>query len=111
MVFGIVSSLIGVYCIFMGIRTILTGSLTASVEKSLDGFSKKGARTYKLVYSIVNILGGLAVICFGVLKILEEQKIIAESLIFRIVILAFAVIMAIALVIAKNKCKKMSDDE
>ena len=111
MIFGIVSGLLGIYCIFSGIKTIMTGSLSIGEEKRLEGFSNKGARTYKLFYALMNILGGLAVICFGVCRILEEQKIITDSLIYKIVILGVVVILAIVLVIAKTRCKKMSDDE
>ena len=85
--------------------------MTVSEEKRLEGFSKKGAKTYKLIYSVMNIIGGLAVIGFSVVKILEVQKIIAENIIFKIALLVLVVIMAIVLVIAKNQCKKMSDDE
>lgn len=111
MIFGIVTGLIGIYCIFTGIKTILTGSLTVAEEKRLEGFSRKGARTYKLVYSVMNIIGGLAAIAVGVLRILEEQKILTDVINYKIVILAVAVIMAIVLIFAKNQCKKMSDDE
>ena len=111
MILGIITSILGVYCVFMGIKTILTGSLTINEEKRLEGFSKKGARIYKLLYAAMNIISGLIVISFGVLKILEEQKIIGDTLVYRIIILAVVVIMAIALVIAKMQCKKMSDDE
>lgn len=111
MIFGIITGLLGIYCIFTGIKTIMTGNISVAEAKRLEGFSKKGAKTYKLIYSLMNIFGGLAVIVFGVLKILEEQKIIEDTLIFRIVILGVAVLMAIGLVIAKKKCKQMTDDE
>ena len=111
MIYSIFSGLIGVYCVFMGIRTLLTGKLNASEEKRLEGLSNKGARTYKKIYAATTIIGGLGVIAFGILKILEEQKIIAESPIYKFVILGVVLVLAIILIAAKSYCKKISDDE
>ncbi len=111
MIYSIFSGLIGVYCVFMGIRTLLTGQLNASEEKRIEGFSKKGARTYKKIYAATTIIGGLGVIAFGVLKILEEQKIMPENLTYKIVILGVVLVLAIILIASKGYCKKMTDDE
>ena len=111
MIMAIIFAALGAFCIFNGVKTILTGSLSAVEESRLKDYSKKGAKTYKLVYGITNILGGLLVIGLGVLKFLEEKNIAADMMPFRIGALVFALILAAFLLIFRAKCKKMTDDE
>ena len=110
MVFSIVFALLGCYSIFLGVKTLLTGTLSAKEEAEVANYSQKGARTYKLTYSITNIIGGLIVVGVGVIKFLESQKILTDSLPFLIGGLALAIIMAVILIIVKKKCKDMPDD-
>ena len=111
MVFSIVFALVAVYCVFSGIKIIFTGSLSAKEEAKLSDFSNKGARTYKLVYAITNILGGLGLLAFSVVRFLESLKILDDTLPFLIGILVFAVVLVVVLLIARSRCKAMTDDE
>ena len=111
MIFSIVLAATAVYCIFNGIKTILTGTLSAKEEAQLKGISEKGARSYKIAYAFMNILGGLLVAAFAVLRFLEEQKTIGDTLVLRLILLGVAVLMAVLLVLYRSKCKKMTDDE
>ncbi len=111
MIFSIVLAATAVYCIFNGIKTILTGTLSAKEEAQLKGFSEKGARSYKIAYAFMNILGGLLVAALAVLRFLEEQKTIGDTLVLRLILLGVAVLMAVLLVLYRSKCKKMTDDE
>lgn len=111
MIMAIVFAALGAFCIFNGVKAILTGSLSAVEESRLKDYSKKGARTYKLVYSVINIVGGLLVVGLGVLKFLEERNIVADMMPFRIAALVIALILAAVLLIFRAKCKKMTDDE
>lgn len=111
MIFSIVLAATAVYCIFNGIKTILTGTLSAKEEAQLKGFSEKGARSYKIAYAFMYILGGLLVAAFAVLRFLEEQKTIGDTLVLRLILLGVAVLMAVLLVAFRSKCKKMTDDE
>ena len=111
MVFTIVFSIVGVYCVFNGIKTILTGKLSAREEDKLQYYSQKGARLYKLFYAIFNIIGGLLIIGLGVIRFLESQGILGDIMIFNIIALGVVVVMALILALVNSKCKKMSDDE
>lgn len=111
MIFAIVTVIIGVYCVFSGVKTLLTGKLTASEEKQLTEFSQKGARSYRLISAISNIIGGILVIVCGVIEFLEAQKILQESFMYKIIFLVVVLVMVAVLYIARAKCKKMSDDE
>lgn len=111
MIFAIVTVVIGVYCIFSGIKTLLTGKLTANEEKQLTEFSQKGARSYRLISAVSNIIGGILVIICGVIEFLESQKILQESFIYKIIFLVIVLVMVAVLYITKAKCKKMNDDE
>lgn len=111
MVWAIVSALIGIYCIFSGVRTILTGKVSASEEKQIAAYSQKGARSFRLVSAVSNIIGGLLVIGCAVVEFLEAQKIIPESIMYKIIFLAVVLIMVGVTFFAQAKCKKMTDDE
>lgn len=111
MIFSIVLAVVGVYCVFMGIRTFLTGTLTAREEDRLKDFSKKGARLYKQVYAAMNIVAGLVVIGLSIIKFLESQHIIEEMLPVKLGVLGIAVIIAVVLLVVRAKCRKMTDDE
>jgi hypothetical protein len=59
MIMAIIFAALGAFCIFNGVKTILTGSLSAVEESRLKDYSKKGAKTYpggslaSFVYNIV----------------------------------------------------------
>lgn len=111
MIFDIILAAVGLYSIFNGVKIIITGKLTAREEDRLKDYSKKGARTYKLVYSIVEIISGLLIIGLGVINILEAQNIMEETLLYRIILIGVILVLVGVLLFAKSKCKKMTDDE
>ena len=49
MIMSIVFGVLGVGLIIFGIKILLTGTLTKSEEAKIASYSKKGARTYKLI--------------------------------------------------------------
>ena len=85
MVWSIALAVIGVYCIFNGIKTIMTGRLTVKEEVSLKGFSQKGIRVYKLVYSVINIVAGLLIIGLGVERLLVAQNILEDNFTIKLI--------------------------
>ena len=111
MIFDIIIAVVGLYSIFNGVKILITGKLTAREEDRLKNFSKKGARTYKLVYSVVEIIAGLLIIGLGVMNILEAQKIMEDTLLYRIILIGVVLVLVGVLLFSKSKCKKMTDDE
>ncbi|HCA04352.1 MAG TPA: hypothetical protein DEO32_00485 [Ruminococcaceae bacterium] len=111
MVLVIVFAIVGIYSIFTGVKILLTGQLTVKEEAKLKSFSNKGSRTYKLAYSVSSILGGLLVLGLSALSLLEEQKILTNTMVIRLVVLGAAVATAIGLMLIRKKCEKMTDDE
>ncbi len=104
-------ALMGVYCIFLGIKTILTGSLTAREEARIQALSMKGSRIYRLVYSIINIIGGLLIVGLAAVMYLSNQGVITDTLPYKLGVLAVVIVLAVVLIITKSKCKKMTDDQ
>ena len=49
MIMSIAFGVLGIGLIIFGIKILLTGSLTKSEEAKIASYSKKGARTYKLL--------------------------------------------------------------
>ncbi len=111
MFWAIFSLAIGVYCIFSGVKTLLTGKLSASEEKKIAGYSNKGARSFRLISAVTYLIGGVLVIGFGVLELLVAQKILADEIIFKLLFLAVAILIVVVVLIANARCKKMTDDE
>ena len=62
MVMSIVFGVLGIGLIIFGIKILLTGTLTKSEEAKIASYSKKGARTYKLINVVMYIVTGLFLI-------------------------------------------------
>ena len=105
--FPIVFALCGGYAIFYGVKIIVTGSMGAKEEARLAAFSEKGAKTYKLVNSIFNILGGIVLISLAALRFLEAKGTIAGLSVYRYIAIGVLVVLAVALGITWLLCKKM----
>ena len=102
---------LAVYSIFLGVRILLTGRLTEKEEAKLKDFSNKGARTYKLVYAVVSIVGGLLILAVAVIRFLENMKSIGDTFVLRLVFIGVALAIGLSMLFVRNACKKMKDDE
>ena len=111
---------LAVYSIFLGVRILLTGRLTEKEEAKLKDFSNKGARTYKLVYAVVSIVGGLLILAVAVIRFLENMKVIrflenmksiGDTFVLRLVFIGVALAIGLSMLFVRNACKKMKDDE
>ncbi len=111
MVWSIVYAFMGVFAIFYGVKIFLTGKVSASEERKIADYSNKGARTYKLINAVLSILAGLCITGQGVLRVLENQKIVEDTFPFRVVIWGILIVMVIVYFIIAAKCKNMTDDE
>lgn len=111
MVWAICLGLSGLFLVGKGIKTLFTGQLSAKEEAKLEGFSKKGSKIFRLWNAIFAIISGLAVVGIGILRYLENEKIIDSGLVYYLVVLGFAVVMVVALAVIQKKCKNMTDDE
>lgn len=107
MLFPILFAALGIYGIVMGIRIIVTGKLTASEEAKIKDFSEKGARTFKLLNAALNIVSGLLVIGIAIVRFLENQGIISNSIIPSAIFIGVLVVMLIVYFVVRNKCKNM----
>lgn len=106
-IWQLVCAALGVFCIISGVKTLLTGKLSVREESRLNGFSERGARTYKIVYSIINILAGFVCIGFAIVRYLAAQGVIADITPYIIGAIAFVVVFVVVLIITKSQCKKM----
>lgn len=110
MMMAIVFALLGAYCVYTGVRLLLTGKLTAR-EEGLKNYSQKGAKVYKLAYAAFTIAGGLIVAGLGVVRYLEEQHIVPQSIWYNIIALAVVVVLAVIFLLIRNNSRKMTDKE
>ena len=111
MVMSIVFGVLGVGLIIFGIKILLTGTLTKGEEAKIASYSKKGARTYKLINVALNIAVGLFLIGEAILDFLEFQKILNDIFWIKSIMFGVIIIMVVIYFIVASKCKKMTDDE
>lgn len=111
MIMSVAFGILGVGMIILGIRILLTGTLTKSEEAKIASYSKKGARTYKLINAVMNIVAGLFLIGECIVSFLEYQKILNDSFWLKAIMIGAIIIVVIIYFIVASKCKKMTDDE
>ncbi|WP_405340508.1 hypothetical protein [Ruminococcus sp.] len=107
MMWPFVLGALGIITIITGVKIILTGKLSAREEEKLAEYSEKGAKTLKLLNAALNIVAGLVIIGYGVVRYLENQKIIPETIISKIVLIGVLIVMLAVYFIVRNNCKKM----
>lgn len=110
MIFSLVFAALGVFCIFYGLRILLTGKLSKSEEAKISSYSNKGARAYKLINAVISIVIGLCIFVESIIQILEVQKMLADTFIFKAVIWGVIIAMIIVYFVVAVRCKKMTDE-
>ena len=111
MIMSIAFGVFGVGLIIFGIKILLTGKLTKGEEAKIASYSKKGARTYKLLNVMLNIVVGLFLIGECILDFLELHKVLDDTLWIKAILFGVIILMVVVYFIFASKCKKMTDDE
>ena len=111
MIMSIAFGVFGVGLIIFGIKILLTGSLTKGEEAKIASYSKKGARTYKLINVVMYIVTGLFLIGECIIDFLEFQKVLDDTLWIKLILFGIIIFMVIVYFVVASKCKKMTDDE
>ena len=111
MIMSIAFGVFGVGLIIFGIKILLTGRLTKGEEAKIASYSKKGARTYKLINVVMYVVVGLFLIGQSIVDFLKYQKVIDDNFWIKLIMFGFIVIMVAVYFIVAAKCKKMTDDE
>lgn len=111
MIQSIAFGILGFVLIILGIKVLLTGTLTKSEEAKIASYSQKGARTYKLINVVMDIVAGLFLIGECIVDFLEYQKIINDAFWLKAIMFGAIIIMVIIYFVVASKCKKMTDDE
>ncbi len=93
---------IGIACVVRGIMTITTGKIPGSELARLNGYSENGLRKYKVLSSVINIVGGLLCVGISLVKLFG----IVESATYKIVVGIVLVIMIVVYIVLRNACKK-----
>lgn len=111
MIMSIAFGVFGVGLIIFGIKILLTGTLTKGEEAKIASYSKKGARTYKLINVVLNIVVGLFLIGECIVDFLEFQKVLDDAFGIKAIMFGVIIIIVIIYFVVASKCKKMTDDE
>ena len=92
---------VGIFCIYRGIMTFISGKLTEREEARLRDYSENGARKFRLLSAIMNIVGGVFVCVVTVIQMVN----LVDRNVFRIVILAILAVMLAVYFLIRNSCK------
>ena len=111
MIMSIAFGVFGIGLIIFGIKILLTGTLTKGEEAKIASYSKKGARTYKLINVVLNIVVGLFLIGECIVDFLEFQKVLDDAFGIKAIMFGVIIIIVIIYFVVASKCKKMTDDE
>ena len=111
MIMSIAFGVLGIGLIILGIKILLTGKLSKGEEAKIASYSKKGARTYKLLNVVLNIVVGLFLIGEAIVDFLVFQKVLDDSFWIKAIMFGVIIIMIVVYFIVASKCKKMTDDE
>ena len=111
MIMSIAFGILGVGLIILGIKILLTGKLTKGEEAKIASYSKKGARTYKLLNVVLNIVVGLFLIGEAIVDFLVFQKVLDDSFWIKAIMFGVIILLIVVYFIVASKCKKMTDDE
>lgn len=111
MIMSIAFGVFGVGLIILGIKILLTGTLTKGEEAKIASYSKKGARTYKLINVLMYIVVGLFLIGECIVDFLEFQKVLDDAFGIKAIMFGVIIIIVIIYFVVASKCKKMTDDE
>ena len=111
MIMSIAFGVFGIVLIILGIKILLTGKLTKGEEAKIASYSKKGARTYKLINVVLNIVVGLFLIGECIVDFLEFQRVLDDAFGIKAIMFGVIIIIVIIYFVVASKCKKMTDDE
>ena len=93
---------VGIYCIIRGFMTITTGKISEKEEAKIKEYSAKGAKSYKILSAVSNIVGGIVCILLAIVKMMN----LFESTTFLIIFIAIIVLMVAVYFIIEKKCKE-----
>ena len=93
---------VGIYCIIRAIITIVTGTVSKSEEAQIKEYSDKGAKRFKILSAVSNIVGGLLCIIISIIRIMK----ILDEEIFIFVVLGVLVLLVVVYFVIKKSCKE-----
>lgn len=94
---------LAVYCIFMGVRTLITGKTGAAEEAKIKDFTERAQKKYRMVSALTNILAGILLIVMSVIKLANPEM---NTQVFKLVCLGVVVVLVVIYVITWQTCKK-----
>ena len=97
----IVFIVLGIYCLYRGFMVLVTGKLSNREEAKLRDFSANGAKRYKMLNAVMNLVGGAIVIGVSVIRLLN----LVDQDIFRIVVLVIIAVLLLAYFLVWKSCK------
>ena len=99
--YQIVVIVVGAYCVFRGVMTLLTGQIPKREEERLKDYSANGLRKYKLLSAFMNIFGGAFLIIAALIRLLN----LVEPNLYRILLLVILAVMIVVYISIRNICK------
>ena len=94
---------LGGFCFFRGIQILITGKLPGSEEAGVRTYSAEGAKRYRTLSAVINILGGVVSIAVAVVKMMN----LIDMETIRIVVLIVLTLLVAGFVLIRRSCRNM----
>ncbi|MBQ6550265.1 MAG: hypothetical protein IJL78_02525 [Lachnospiraceae bacterium] len=94
---------LAVYCIFMGVRTLLTGRTGSAEEAKIKDFTERAQKKYRLVSALMNILAGIFLVVVSIIRLTNPEM---DKTVYRLVSIGILVVLVAVYIITWQVCKK-----
>lgn len=97
----IVIIILGIYCLYRGFITLTTGKLTEREEAKLRDFSANGARKYRMLNAVSNLIGGVLTIGIALIRMFN----LINQDVFRIAAIIIVAVLCLVYFLLWKACK------
>ena len=97
----IIIIVLGIYCLYRGFIVLTSGKLTEREEAKLRDFSANGARKYRMLNAVSNLIGGVLTIGIAVIRMFN----LINQDVFRIAAIIIVAVLCLVYFLLWKACK------
>lgn len=97
----IIIIVLGIYCLYRGFVVLTSGKLTEREEAKLRDFSPNGARKYRMLNAVSNLIGGVLTIGIALIRMFN----LINQDVFRIAAIIIVAVLCLVYFLLWKACK------
>ena len=97
----IIIIVLGIYCLYRGFIVLTSGKLTEREEAKLRDFSAYGARKYRMLNAVSNLIGGVLTIGIALIRMFN----LINQDVFRIAAIIIVAVLCLVYFLLWKACK------